>query len=146
MYLNLIIMNVRWSRQQQHLAAENMTGIRVSFFQGWGQTCMYFNSLIQPLQTTELTFKVWAWEQFECCRDAAPATASFLFRCYSCNVEWWHNYDCSGRERRHLLINGVCTYAYINEMCTVHLDFGRNPTCLYKHAGKLILFGWCRGV
>lgn len=119
-----------------------MTGIQVllSFFQGCGQTCMYFASLTLPLQRTELTFKVWAWERFECCTDTARATASFPFRCYSCNVDWWHNYDCSGTDCRHWLINGVCTYVYINKYKCAQCIwiFGRNPTCLYKHAGKLI--------
>lgn len=41
---------------------------------------MYFASLIILLRRTELTFKVWVRQQFECCRDTATARAPFPFR------------------------------------------------------------------
>ena len=61
-----------------------MSGIQVSLFAGLGQTYMYFASLIISLLRTELTFKGWVRQQFECCQDTATVWASFPFRlCYS---------------------------------------------------------------
>lgn len=58
-----------------------MSGIQGSLFQGLGQTCMYFDSLIMPLlRRTELTFKGRVRQQFECCGDTGTAMTSFPFR------------------------------------------------------------------
>lgn len=61
-----------------------MSGIQDSLFAGLGQPCMYFASLIILLRRTELTFKGWVRQQFECCQDTATVRDSFSFKlCYS---------------------------------------------------------------